>query len=189
MNRLKPFTCDMRSAAWAFALLAATVAFTSWIVRPQVHRMRELASLTESERADLADRSASLEALARAEREVADLRVRTGDFADRIPDHPAMGGFLEDLARVVQKHRLQSEAVQPGDPLPAAETVALPIAVKVRGSFPAVFGLLQDLERMPRLTRVEHFAAKAEPDSPGTVSAEMTVRVFYRAAPPEGRPG
>jgi Tfp pilus assembly protein PilO len=175
------FHWDSRCLAWAAGVLGASAAFWLLVAWPQMARARDLAETVSSERAELAARYQSLEVLGRAEKEADELAARAADFHRRIPSEPMLGSFLEDLARMAQKHGLQSGAVQPGEPAPSAEVVTLPIAIQVRGSFAGIHGLLQDIERRPRLTRIDQFKATTSEEYPGQVTAELKLRIYYLA--------
>lgn len=183
MNRPRGFYWDSRSLLWAAAVLAGSAAFCLLVAWPRMARARELGVQVQSERADMAARYQSLEAIARSEKEATVLTARAANFSERIPSEPQLGGFLEELARLAQKRGLQSDTIQPGEPVRWAEVVALPITIKLHGSFAGVHGLLQDIEHMPRLTRFEQFKVITEEKHPGVVAAEMSLRVFY--LPPE----
>ncbi len=182
MSDRSSFRWDWRSLLWAAMVLAGAAAFSLLVARPQMARARELATTVHNERADLAARYQSLDILAKSEKEAAALVARTADFDQRIPPEPLLGSFLEDLARVAQKRGLHSDTIQPGDQVRLAEVVALPLAVKLRGSFAGSHGLLQDIEQMPRLTRFDRLRVLTDPGHSG-VTAELNLRVFFR--PPE----
>ena len=135
-GRSRPFW-NLRSLVWAAAVLGLSAAFVLLVARPQVLRMRNLANTVQSERAGNSRAYQSLDVIAKAQKETAALVARVADFDQRIPREPMLGDFLEELARLAQKRDLQSDTLQPGEPIRSAEVVALPIAIKVHGSFAA----------------------------------------------------
>ncbi len=188
MNRRTGLSWDTRSLVWSAAILAGSAGFFVLVARPQAARARELRQTVENERASMAARYQSLQAISALEKQVADISARTADFEQRLPDQNRLGNFLEDLARVAQKHNLYSDAIQPGEAVRMADAYALPITVKVRGSFSGVHGLLRDIEQMPRLTRIDQFSSIADEEHPGQVTVEMILKVFYRT-PEQGVAG
>jgi len=189
MTNPSAFRWDSRSLVWAAAVLAVSAGYALLIAKPRIARARELNRELQSERAELNARVQWLEVIARAEKEAAVLATRTANFEERIPAGPQLGGFLEELARLAKKHDLQSDTIQPGEAVRLAEVNALPIIIKVRGSFAGLHALFQDMERMPRLTRVEQLKAVSDPEHPGMVAAELNVKVFYRTTENEAKTG
>ncbi|GMV98724.1 MAG: type 4a pilus biogenesis protein PilO [Phycisphaerae bacterium] len=170
---------DRHSLIWAAGILAVSAGYLLLVERPRIQRMGRLNEEVAQRTGDLATRAQSLETLARTGREVASLAARVADFDDRIPSQPRVGPLLEDLARVAEKRRLASDAIQPGEPVRTSEVVALPIAMKVRGPFAAVHGFVSDVEAMHRLIRFERFSVSVDDEHPGLVKADLGMKVFY----------
>lgn len=189
MNRRKTRIRSLHSVWWTLAVGAAVTAYLLLAALPQAGRMKALSRGVSRQQAELAARAESLDALARANREVGALAERVADFNVRIPEQPLLGSFLEELARVAQDHKLQSDAIQPGEPVRSHEVVALPITLKVRGPFSAVHDLVRDIEQMPRLTRFEQFKVSADTERPGTVKADLSLKVFYGPLPQGAKAG
>ena len=171
---------------WSGAILAASAAFGFFVTWPQMVKVRALAARVQSEKAELASRYQSLEVIAQAQKSTAALTARVADFDQRIPAESKVGDFLEELARLVQNRDLRPETVQPGEPIRSPEVIALPIAIKVHGSFSGIHGLLQDIEHLPRLTRFDQFNVILDPEHPGDVTADMNLKIFF--LPPSATP-
>jgi Tfp pilus assembly protein PilO len=167
------------SLLWAGAILAGSAGFVFFVARPQMARVRTLTGTAQSERAVLASRYLSLETISKAQQETATLTAKVADFEKRIPAESNVGDFLEELARLAQKRGLQPDTVQPGEPIRGDDVVALPIAIKVHGSFSGIHGLLRDIEHMPRLTRFEKFNAVVDTEYSGDVAAELNLKIFF----------
>lgn len=181
MSIHRRFRCEWRSLVWAGGILAASTGFFMLMTRPQMARARELSQTLQEQHAQLANRAQLAEALVQSEAEIAALAARLGDIDERIPAQPLLGGFLEDLARMVQKRELEADTIQPGQPMHLARVDALPIAIQVRGPFTNIHALLQDIENMPRLTRIDFFKVTTDDEHPGIVHAELKLRIFYRS--------
>lgn len=171
------------SMAWAVGIVASIAVFAWFVARPQMATARGLASDIEAERAALATRVGALQLIEQARNETAVLSARLTNFAQRIPNEPQVGDFIKELARLAQNRRLQADTVEPGEPVRTGDFVALPIAIKARGSFTGIHGLLADIEQLPRLTRFEQFKAVVDPEHPTLVTAEFNLKIFY--LPPE----
>ncbi len=188
---------DKQTIVWTGAIVAVVIGFFLVVTRPQLRRIRELTATMETERAEFNARRQGQEFLPALQQSVNALSVKVADFDAKIPQQESLGHFLESLARSAQAHHLRPDAIEPGAAIrggaglspagSAAEVAALPIALRVRGPFRDVYGLIQDIEQMPRLTQVERFKVEAVEDKPGSVSVEMHLRIFFRAAVDGGR--
>jgi Tfp pilus assembly protein PilO len=173
---------DRHTLLWVAGILGVTAGFLGVVTRSQWNRIAELeASLAQERSKALAVRT-DTQIVPRLEQELAGLTEQTKDFEQRLPAGQELGEFLETLARSAQEHGLRADAIEPGASAQEHGVVGLPIVLRVSGAFPNLFALLQDLEGMPRLTRVEQFRTEAVEDRPGVVSAEMHLRIFYRAS-------
>ncbi|HQE42215.1 MAG TPA: type 4a pilus biogenesis protein PilO [Phycisphaerae bacterium] len=189
MNERTAPRWEPHSLIWAAAILAGSAAFFLIVARPQTARARELRQTIQNQQVELAARFHSLKEIARIEKEVESLTAQTTHFERRIPREPMLGGFLEELARMAQQQALQSEAIQPGEPVRCGEVFALPIALKVRGPFAKVHALLRNIEQIPRLTRIDRFISVADEEHPGNVIVELDLKVFYQAIEQGGQSG
>ena len=173
---------DKHVVTWMTGIVLATVAFLSFATVPQMSRIRTVMARINSEEHDhqVADEtSRRIEAL---EHEVARLQERTAAFNDQIPVAENLGLFLQDLGRFAEQRRVQLGEIEPGDPLRSDKVIALPITFNVHGSFKQVFNWIQDVERMPRLTLVERLETRTDDQTPGTVTAQLRLRVYFRTS-------
>jgi Tfp pilus assembly protein PilO len=176
---------ERQRVIWCVAIVLITTCFLALVTRPQMRRIRELHTQLGQDSSGLLTRADTAEAVSQAQSRLARLSEKTARFDDLLPDAPSIGTFLESLARIAQERRLRADFVEPGQPVREGEVTALPIAFKVRGTFPNVHALLQDIERMPRLTRIERLTTAAAEEHAGQVTAALDLKVFFRA-PPRG---
>jgi len=173
---------DKTTVIWAGAVVVATAGFLLLVTRPQVGRLRGLADQSRSAQAAQAMSRHDLRAIEELQQEVEELTARAANFDAQIPRHKTAAPFLGDLARFAEARKLRLARIEPGEPVRSAEIVALPIALRVRGPFPVVYGLIQDIERMTRLTRIDRFETEADDENSGSVSASVSLRIFFRAS-------
>jgi len=173
---------DRQTITWVLGIVAVTTAFLLVHTRSQFRHLGEVSAAIERERAELAIGQNSPQAIAQLRQSVAALASRIGDYDARIPGQASLGPFLEDLARFVDARHIVQDAIEPGKPVEANGVVTLPITLKLRGPFQSIFGFVQDIEQMKRVTRVERFATMADEKAPGEVSVELRLQTFYRVS-------
>jgi len=173
---------DKHVITWMAGIVLATVAFLSLVTGPQMGRVRTVMARIDSEQRDHQVADETSQRIKQLEQEVDRLQELTFAFNDQIPVGENLGAFLQDLGRFAERRRVRLEEIQPGDPLRSDKVIALPITFNVHGPFKQVFDLIQDVERMPRLTLVERLETSSDAESPGTVTAQLRLRVYFRAS-------
>ncbi len=173
---------DKITIVWTVVVLAVTAGFLSLVTRPQLKRLSELGDQIQAKRTEQALGRQDVKAIEAMQQEADELMASATDFDGRIPKQESLGVFLEDLARLTEAHKLRPETIEPGKPVRSSKVVALPITFRIRGPFPAIHGLIQDIERMPRLTQVERFETETDPETPEIASAEVSLRIFFQAS-------
>lgn len=166
---------------WTVGIAAVTVAYLSLVTRPQVWELSDLSRQIAAARGEQNQDHLEEQALDELTREIDRLSARAAQYSVMVPREEMLGTFLEELARITQDNQLRTEHIEPGKPVRSQQVVALPIALGVRGPFPAVFGMIRDIERMDRLTQVEMLQTSTTPESPGTTLAELRLKVFFQA--------
>jgi len=172
---------DKTTVIWTGAVLAVTAGFLTLVTRPQMRRLAEVERQIRADRSAVEEQQQRAQLAKELEGEVAQASAQVADLETRLPQQEMLGTFLEQLARFTEAHKLRPDEIQPGQPVRSAKAVALPIVFRVRGPFPAIYGLMQDIERLPRLTQIESFEAKTVPDDPGTAQAEVSLKIFFQA--------
>ena len=66
----------------------------------------------------------------------------------------------------------------------SADYVAQPIEMDMTGSFEGFYQFLLELERLPRITRINQMELNKDRDNEGVVSAKMVVSIYFE---PSGR--
>ena len=173
---------DKLTVIWTGAIIAITAGFLLLVTRTQINRLGELADEIQAERtAQVSDRQ-DVHVIEGLQREVDELTARCADLDKQIPKRDMFSTFMEDLARFTNARNLRSEGIQPGQPVRSAKIVAQPIEFSVRGPFQEVYGLIQDIERMPRLTQIENLKTEIDQDSLEDVCAKVSMKIFFQAS-------
>ncbi len=183
---------DRLTLIWTAIVVLTTALFFALIARPQFGKLRTVLSEIASERAERQAAGDLPARVAAADKDLQRLRAQTARMADVLPTEDRMAAFVEELARLARAHELRDE-IEPGQNAIRSEgIVALPITFKLRGTFEGLHGFLAELEGMPRVSQIRRLETRADPDAPGTVTASLDLRIFYRVerpAQPSGERG
>jgi len=173
---------DKQTVVWTLGISSVTTVFLLAVTRGQFQRLDDMRTLIKSEQTELVVGRSSPQAIAHLKQEVEQLARHVGDYDATIPPHAELGSFLEELARFAHTRNVVQDMIEPGIPRQTDGIVALPITLRLRGPFASVYGFIQDIERMKRITQVERFASTVNGEALGEVNADLQLQIFYRAS-------
>lgn len=179
------FNLDKSSVLWTLGIAGATVAFVGVVTLGQYRSLDAIKDHIAAEQARLNASRNSPRSIATLQTDVAALAKQTGDFDRQIPREPDLGEVLRSLAQFAEAHDLRPDSIKPGEPTAFNKVSVLPVEVRIRGTFPAIFAMVRDIEAMPRLTHVVRCDITADEQPQGqeqTVTAELDFQVFYRTS-------
>ncbi|MCA9293384.1 MAG: type 4a pilus biogenesis protein PilO [Phycisphaerales bacterium] len=116
---------------------------------------------------------------------LSELRRHHGDRMRPIPRDSNIADLMGSLADELNRLGLTDREVTTGTPTSLDEADSMPMAVKVKGPFPAVYEAVRHIEQLDRLVRVQKFraatgrASRDDSNRDGIVEAELLIDVFY----------
>ena len=79
-------------------------------------------------------------------------------FEQKLPQEKDVGDILQQVWDMAKTNSLQSKTVKPDKAETGPNYSELPIQMSLSGDFKGFYAFLQQLERMPRITRVTNMA-------------------------------
>lgn len=125
------------------------------VYMPQAKRLGELRMTVATKRADLEAKSKQAMVVPDFLRHIKALRRRYSDFHSRLPQRKELGGFLEEISRLLARENLTTKHFQSGTPSREELFNTLPINMKLTGSYRSLGKLLTSINQMKRFTRVQ----------------------------------
>lgn len=115
--------------------------------------------------------------------QVGKLRSEMGNFQAKVPrGRPAYGAFLEQITRLMDKHHLEEQLVQPQQELQTQQANCIPVSVQGKGSLKQIFNFfrsLQRLDRKIRISRVELTNSEEFSFGKSKLSVKAEVGIYY----------
>lgn len=112
--------------------------------------------------------------------EVARLSDAVRFFEDKLPQHHEIHKVLASISRIAEDQMLETELFETKKLKTFGRYTELPIKIKLKGDFDNYYQFLIDLERMPRITRIDKMNVKAKCKKlTGHIEAELTVSIFF----------
>jgi Tfp pilus assembly protein PilO len=148
---------------------------------PQCVQLKNLQAQIRDKQDELAVNRGQANNLPRVAEEVNRLRARLANLK-QLPPEPRLDEFIRDIHTLSLQAQLKRFDYRPG---PAKKTdlyFEQPIAFTFQGDFLGVFSFIRQAEDMQRLTRIHSVSLHGDPTSPGEVSVELSMNIYYREA-------
>lgn len=162
-------------------LIVATVALGGWQYYP-IHRQKEQIRKTlEAQTVTMDQIREKCGQLPLLHRQALELSPRALEYDLRLPADKQFALLWQQIAEIMNRHRLMDQLVRPGEQVCEGEICMIPLSIECAGTFEQVFGFFQDLETFDRLIRMEEIQLKNDKDLSGRLSLTARAQVFYRS--------
>lgn len=94
------------------------------------------------------------EKLAVMVRQVADLKAMSQQSQKYVPQTDELADLLRQLSIELERQHVSGQEVHTGGIIHGQQYSVIPVTLRFKGSFPAVFGFLSSIESMQRMIRV-----------------------------------
>lgn len=181
MSDMAPKRSGRRQQAWLYAvavLFCADFAFYGYT--PSHKRLQSLrkAEIQQGRMIDTAvAQSKELPALKARLQSVEQI---VGHYEAYVPREVSLGGFLQDIARIMTEHHLADQVVVPGKEVESGGVRCIPVRINCKGSLRDIFGFFHDFQAMDRLVRIEKVVLQNDRDFTGQVGMDTNAVIFYR---------
>lgn len=104
-----------------------------------------------------------------------------------IPETSDVAGLMTRLSAVLNRLGLSQREITTGSETMVDQTASLPMSVTLRGGFTQIYNAIREIERLPRLVRVQRLRlayesrSQAELFEPDAIRADLLIDVFFGA--------
>ena len=138
------------------AVLAAVFAvFAVGLWLPASFTRSDIQERITAARTELNNQKYSAKDLANLNRNVLELRASVQGTQRYIPEEDELDELLRSLAESLQGFDVRQQEIETSRMEYHADYTVVPVSVRFEGSFPTTFGILSQIESMPRLLRIE----------------------------------
>lgn len=124
--------------------------------------------------------NAKLDRIPELQEEIERLRGKVGYYDEKIPADRDFGSFLQHVTKVMDRHGLDKQLVQPGSEVSLGKELrCIPVTMQCTGSLEKVFEFLCSIEQSMRIIRIESLEL-SNIDFGGEVRMIAGAKVFYR---------
>jgi type IV pilus assembly protein PilO len=162
-------------------LLACTYLF---VFKKSAARRAELAQEIDRKETALTNLKQATAGVEDLNKMVSDLEQAIKFFDSKLPQEREVDQILEEVWKLAKANSLETKTVKQMKVESNANYNELPIQLGLSGNFYGYYAFLQQLEKMPRITRVTHMYLSKINDRDGDMQAQMTLCIFFE---PEGK--
>ncbi len=152
--------------------------------------LQRMMSRIESRRlvaqAAIAEAGAKKQRLPLIEEQLEELKKRLEKFDMNVPENRDLGGFLRQIAALMDTHELSEQQIQPGTSIASQELYCIPIKMQCKGGLTQVFEFFRSLQRLDRVVRIGQVILMNDSEFGGQVSMQTDAAIYYRAKAEKG---
>lgn len=168
----------------AIAVMIAIFAVLQyWPMHSKAHAIEQVKTAQLSAEIKLDEQTKKLPSL---KAQLAQMRAQVGDYEAKIPTDRKLGGFLQEIAEVMNTHNLREQVVQPENEMQADTLMCIPVRIQCKGTDRQFFDFFKSLQNMERLVRIEKIQLKNALDLNGLVMLDARVNIYYRQPKQQG---
>jgi type IV pilus assembly protein PilO len=162
-----------------FALMLGLVIAATVVLQKSRARTVTLQADTETKRRELADLKQSTAGIVNWGQKFAELKQAISFFESKLPQEKEIDKILKEVWQMAEANSLQTRTVRTLKTDRGASYSEQPIEMSLAGDFNGFYVFLQQLENMPRITRVTHMNLTKMIERDGAMQAKLTLSIFF----------
>jgi type IV pilus assembly protein PilO len=145
-------------------------------------RRAELVKQIEERQRALSDLDRSTAGVDDVNHKIAELQQAIQFFESKLPQEKEVDTILKEVWQIAEANALQTKTIKTGKQTRSANYSEQAIEMNLSGDFNGFYTFLQQLEKLPRLTRVMQMALTKITDRDGEMNAQLTLSIFFEPA-------
>jgi Tfp pilus assembly protein PilO len=169
----------LKIAICVVVLAGGVAGFYYLYVIPTDKQDAEQAAQIADRRRALADLQRSTAGIDDINHKIKDLQQAVTFFESKLPKEKEIETVLGEVWKLAQANSLKAKTIRTGKTERTANYSEQQIEMDLSGDFDGFYLFLQQLEQMPRLTRVEAMILNKISDHDGQMQAKLTLSIFF----------
>ena len=169
----------IRIGACVLALAGAGAAFYFLYVQPTMKHDVELTREIEDRQRALADLERSTAGIDDINRKIKELQDAVQFFESKLPQEKEVETVLAQVWKMAEANSLQAKTIKSGKTERNNNYSEQSIEMSLAGDFTGFYLFMQQLERLPRLTRVLDMKLEKMSDKDGEMQAKLTLSIYF----------
>src|SRR5579871_5143654 len=169
----------LRIGVCIIALAGAGAAFYFLYVEPTRKHDAELTQEIEDRQRALADLQKSTEGIDDINRKIKELQDAVAFFESKLPQEKEVETVLAQVWKMAEANSIQAKTIKSGKTERNNNYSEQSIDLSLAGDFTGFYLFVQQLEKLPRLTRITDMSLTKISDHDGQMQATLTLSVFF----------
>ena len=161
------------------AVMIGTVTASFFSLKRTVARREAMQAETEGWKRQLAALNQSGADAVDWNKKIGELKEAVKYLEGKLPAEKEIDVILTQVENMVKANALEKKMVKPLRIDRSASYNELPIEMTLSGDFNGFYAFLQQLEKMPRITRLTNMALTKITDREGAMQAKITLSIFF----------
>ncbi|HIJ70566.1 MAG TPA: type 4a pilus biogenesis protein PilO [Planctomycetes bacterium] len=159
--------------------------FAMFLYYPLSRQTRAVKQADAAQTSSAAKADARRKQLPLLRKQTGKLERRLQNFDQKLPTGREFAGLWQQIADVMNEHKLKDQLVQPGSEIQSPHLNCIPISIRCSGTDEQIFEFLKSIEKLERLIRIEKFSLENDRDFTGWLKMNAEAYVYYRSSEPD----
>jgi len=169
----------LRIGICLLGLVGGVAAFYLLWWAPTTQSDESLTHEIEDRRRALADLQRSTAGIDDINRKIKELQDAVQFFESKLPQEKEIETILEQVWKLAEANSLQAKTIRSGKTERTANFSQQAIEMNLSGDFTGFYLFIQQLEKLPRLTRLTDMSLTKISDHDGQMQASVTLSIFF----------
>ncbi len=160
-------------------LAAIPVGSYFWVFKPanENYKVHKEECVAKEKKMD--DLNEALSNISDLNAEVEKLANAVSFFENKLPAQHEIHKVLEQVTKIAKKQNLDTRLFKTLKSKPFATYSEQPIEMEVYGDFDSFYQFMLDLEKMPRITKINKMKLEKDEDKEGNMSVAFTLSIYF----------
>ena len=118
--------------------------------------------------------------------QLVDIQKTAAKFEANVPADRNLGGFLHEIANLMNELELSEQQVQPSEEIKTDNLNCIPVSMKCKGRLGQIFEFYKRVQTMDRLLHIEQITLKNDNNFSGEVNMQTKGIIYYRTRAEQG---
>jgi Tfp pilus assembly protein PilO len=160
-------------------LMAALLAVAFLFLKKTDEKRNKLLGEIRIEQAAITNLKTATAGIADLGKKLDELQQAITFFESKLPQEKEMDKILKEVWQMAEANSLQTKTIRTLKSEKAASFSEQPIQLSLAGDFTGFYSFLLQLEKLPRLTRINEMRLEKINDRDGEMSAQLTLSIFF----------
>ncbi len=148
------------------------------VYMPQGKKLKQFQSQIVSQKRVLSGELLKASVVPQMLRQVEQMKSRYRNFDRSLPKRKELAGFLKEISGHLADEKLSNKEIKPGDPTKEDFFHTLPIKMEFNGSYLSMANMLENINRMERLSRVNKLHIESLPDQED-LKIDLQLNIYF----------